>query len=321
MDRRSLRRFGIASALGGGFVFVVLLCLGVALVRSINPLPQLTAEAGVAVTHSPVPLTAETPAITATLLLPTDTPTATDTPLPTDTPTPSPTLTDTPLPTDTPVPSPTDTGTLPPTDTPSPSPTPTDTPTPSPTPVPLAVQGSTVYEKANGDLHVVGEVINSTDGSICDVKIVGTFYDSVDQVVEIGFVYTMLDIVGASEAAPFDLVLLDPPSTVDNYDLQVEYAITDSAPLRLEVASHQGSISNSDYHVLGEVRNQNAFTVNSVRVVATFYNDQDEVLRTVIYYTILDTLSSGQKASYDVTVPDPPDDLDHYALIVEADRQ
>ncbi len=330
MDRRSLRRFCMGIAIGGGLALMVLLCLGIALVRSVRPLSGSTTEARIAATQSPVPPTIETlaPTITATLLLPTDTPLPTNTPLPTDTPVPLPTLTNTPASGDMPPPPPLPPpGTPPITDTPTLSPTPTetstptDTPTPSPTPVPLAVQGSTVYENADGDLHVVGEVLNSRSGSICNVKIVGTFYDTADQVVGTGFVYTMLDIVGAGEAVPFDLVWLDPPSNVDSYELQVEYAITDSAPIRVEVVSHQGSTSGGDYHVLGEVRNQNTFTVNSVRVVVTFYNDQSEVLRTVLYYTALDTLSSGQKAPFDVTLPDPPDDLDYYALVAEAVRQ
>ena len=185
----------------------------------------------------------------------------------------------------------------------------------------LEVRGSTAHEEDDGDLHVVGEVVNSSGGSIWKVKVVGTFYDTADQVVDTGFTYTMLDIVGAGEAAPFDLILLDPPPTLDTYELQVDYAITGSTPLRLEVVSHTGSTSNGKYHVLGEVRNQNSFTVYSVRIVAAFYNDQDEVLRTILYYTPLETLSSGQKAPYDITLSDIPNDLDHYALIVEADRQ
>jgi len=323
MDRRSLCRLVIFSAVGGGFAFVVLLCLGVALVRSMKPLSQLTAEAGVAPAQNATPLTAETPTttVTVTLLPPTDVPTATDTPLPTDTPIPSPTVTDTPLPTGTPVPSPTVTGTLLPTDTPSPSPTLTNTPAPSPTPMTLVVRGATDRVITNGDLHVVGEVENSTGGSICDVKVVGTFYNSSGQVVAISVVGAMLDVVGSGEVAPFDLALLNPPSSVDHYDLQVEYAITNSTPLRVEVVSDQGSIVNGDYHVLGQARNQNGFTVDSVRVVVTFYNAQNEVIGAVISYTALDTLSPDQTAPFDVALADPPEGVGDYALLVEAERR
>jgi len=323
MDRRSLRRLLVFSAVGGGFVLVVLLCLGVALVRSIKPLSQFTAEAGGAPTQPATALTAETPttAVTVTLLPPTDVLTATDTPLPTDTPIPSPTVTDTPLPTDTPVPSATDTGTILPTDAPSPSPTSTSTPTPSPTPMTLVVRGATDRVVTNGDLHVVGEVENSTGGSICDVKVVGTFYNSSSQVVAISVVPAMLDVVGSGEVAPFDLALLNPPSGVDHYDLQVEYAITNSIPLRVEVASDQGSVVNGGYHVLGQVRNQNGFSVDSVRVVATFYNAQNEVIGAVVTYTALDTLNPDQTAPFEVALADPPEDVGDYALRVEAERR
>jgi len=185
----------------------------------------------------------------------------------------------------------------------------------------LVVRGATDHTVANGDLHVFGEVENSTTGSIYNVKVVGTFYNSSDQVVAISVVYTMLDVVGAGEVAPFDLALLDPPSSIDRYDLQVEYAITSSTPLRVEVVSHQGSTSNGDYHILGQVHNQNSFAVDSVRIIATFYNAQNQVIGAVISHAALDALSSGQTTAFDVVLADPPDSVDDYALLVEAERR
>jgi len=324
MSRRSLRRYAIGIAVGGGLTLVVLLCLGVALVRSIRPLAELTAEAEVTATPTAVPLTAETPAatITATFPVPTPTPTTTDTRQPTDTPAPSTTPTETPLPTETPVPSATATGTLLATETPALSPTPSETPTITPTPSTLVARGATSYTKSNGDLHVVGEVLNSTSGSICDVRIVSTFYDASDQVVAIAAAYTMLDIVGSGEVAPFDVVVPDPPSGIDRQELQVDYEITSTVPLRLEVVNHSGSTqSDGNYHILGEVRNQHAFTVNSVRVVATIYNTENEVLRAIISYTVIDTLVQNQTSPFDLALIDPPTELNHYSLTVEADKQ
>jgi hypothetical protein len=185
----------------------------------------------------------------------------------------------------------------------------------------LFVRGATDHLITNGDLHVVGEVENGTSGSISDVKIVGTFYNSSDQVIAVSVVYALLDVVGAVEVAPFDLAVVDPPSEVDHYDLQVEYAVTDSDPLRVAVLSHQGSTSDGDYHVLGEVRNQNSFAVDSVRVIATFYNAQNEVIGAVLSYTALDALSQDQTTAFAVVLADPPETVDHYALLAEADRQ
>jgi hypothetical protein len=171
----------------------------------------------------------------------------------------------------------------------------------------------------DGDRHVVGEVTNGTKGSIWFVKVVGTFYDAASQVVITDSTYTKLDIVGAGEAAPFDLTLLEPPSSIDHYELQLEYATTDSSPVRVDIASHHGSVSDTgSYHVVGEVRNQNAFTVNFVKVVVTFYNAQHEVIRTEFSNTALDVLSPGQKAPFDVALLDPPADVDHYAVKAQA---
>jgi hypothetical protein len=186
----------------------------------------------------------------------------------------------------------------------------------------LVVWGATTYGTDDGHLHVFGEVVNSTAGSISDVKVVGTFYGTDNQVVDTGDTYAMLDIVGAGESAPFDLVLEDPPSTIETYDLQVEYAITSSSPLRLALVSAQGSTADDgDYHILGEVQNQHSFTVTSVRVVATVYNAEYDVIGAVVFHTALGTLTTGQKTSFDVELLDPSEDVADYTLVIEADRR
>jgi hypothetical protein len=302
MNRRSLRIYGVSIAVGGGFALVVLLCLGVALVRSIKPISRETEEVRLAATQSAMPVAAGTSAF-GTFLPSTGAPTSTGALPSTDTPGPSSTATDM----------------VPITDTVGPWPTPTNTPSPNSTPAPVVIRGITDYV-TDGERHVVGEVTNSTSGSIWFPKVVGTFYDAAGQVVITGTTYTLLDIVGVGEVAPFDLVLLQPPPSVDHYELQVEYAATDSPPLRVDIANHQGSVSDTgSYHVVGEVRNQNAFAVRFVKVVVTFYNAQGEVVRTDFSDPALeDTLSPGQKAPFEVVLLDPPTDMDHYAVKAQA---
>jgi hypothetical protein len=253
--------------------------------------------------------------------VPTGTPPSTENPVPTGTlpSAESPVLTGTPPSTDTPGPSSTVADMLPITDTVSPSSTPTGTPSPDSTPAPVVVRGITDYVTAYGERHVVGEVTNSTSGSIWFPKVVGTFYDAAGQVVITDTTYTMLDVVDVGEVAPFDLILLQPPPSVDHYELQVEYATTDLPPLRVDIASHQGSVSDTgSYHVVGEVINQNAFAVRFVRVVVTFYSARDEVVRTDFSDLALDTLDPGQKAPFEVVLLDPPADMDHYAVKAQA---
>ena len=326
MSRRSLRTFGVVSAVGGGLAFVVLLCLGVALVRSIVPISQATAEVGLAAIQAAMPVAADS-SVPGTFLSPTGALTSTGT-LPSSA-SPAPTgmlpssessvLTDTPPSTDIPGPSSTATDMVPITDTAGPSPTATDTPSPDSTLAPVAIRGTTDYMTANGERHVVGEVTNGTGGSIWFVKVVGTFYDAAGQVITTTSTYTMFDIVGAGEVSPFDLALLEPPPSIDHHSVRVEYATTDLPPVRVEIAGHQGSVSDTgSYHVVGEVRNQNAFAVNFVQVVVTFYNAQGEVVRTGFPNTTLNMLSPDQTAPFDVALSDPPTDLDNYAVKAQA---
>jgi hypothetical protein len=338
MSIRSLRTFGLVSAIGGGFALMVLLCLGVALVRSIAPVSHAAAEVRLVATPSAMSVAADRSksgtflapagALTSTGTLP-----STASPAPTgilpsaENPVPagtlpsaeSPALTGTLPLTDTPGPSSTAADISPTTDTEDPSPTPTYTPSPDSTPAPVVIRGTTGYVTDNGEQHVVGEVLNGTSGSIWFAKVSGTFYDVAGQVVITDSTYTLLDVVGAGEVAPFDLALLEPPAPIDHYDLEIEYATIDLPPLRVDIAGHQGSVSDTgSYHVVGEVENQNGFTVNFIKVVVTFYNAQNEVVRIDFSNTALDMLSPGQKAPFDVALLDPPADMDHYAVKAQA---
>ena len=149
MSIRSLRTFGLVTAIGSGFALVVLLCLGVALVRSIAPVSRAAGESSLVATPSAMSVAADTSksgtvlapagALTSTGTLPsTARPAPTGTPPSTENPVPagtlpsaeSPVLTGTLPLTDIPGPSSTAADISPTTDSEGPSPTPTYTPSP-----------------------------------------------------------------------------------------------------------------------------------------------------------------------------------------------
>lgn len=77
-----------------------------------------------------------------------------------------------------------------------------------------------------GYYHVVGEVKNDRLDLAKFVKVIGTFYDSIDKVVGTGFTYTHPNDIPSGHAAPFELILLSasiPISKIDHYKLEVSY--------------------------------------------------------------------------------------------------
>lgn len=77
-----------------------------------------------------------------------------------------------------------------------------------------------------GVLHVVGEVQNNLGQSIKFVKVIGTFYNTNNQVVATDFTYTNPADIPLAGKAPFDLSLSSasiPVQSIDHYRIVTEY--------------------------------------------------------------------------------------------------
>jgi hypothetical protein len=218
--------------------------------------------------------------------------------------------TQTPLPTDTPVP----------TDTPQP----TDTPIPTPTPEPTAVvrtelQGVTAYVPAPGSLVIVGEVLNDSEQDLRFVEIVGTFFDGGGTLVGTDSTYAALMTVEEGSRAPFRLMALGLPPSLANYDLRVNYVVTDEDPLRVEVLSQRAFRGEGGvYHIVGEVRNPYDHALSSVDIVATYYDAAYQVVRVEKTTAQAGVLEPGQVSPFELVLANPPSELSHYRLQTEA---
>ena len=90
----------------------------------------------------------------------------------------------------------------------------------------LQILSHNSFTDSIGYLHVVGEVQNNNPTVAQYVEIIGTFYDSNNQVVATDFTYTNPTDIGSGQKAPFDLTLTSasiPVSQIDHYELQTSY--------------------------------------------------------------------------------------------------
>jgi len=86
----------------------------------------------------------------------------------------------------------------------------------------LEILSHNSFTDSIGYLHVVGEVKNNSPSTANFVKVIGTFYDSNDQVVATDFTYTNPSDISSGGTAPFEITLLSasvPISQIDNYKL------------------------------------------------------------------------------------------------------
>jgi hypothetical protein len=71
-------------------------------------------------------------------------------------------------------------------------------------------------------------------------------------------------------------------------------------------------------HVIGQVYNGSAENLKWVKIVGTFYDEQDELLAEKETYAYIDVLRPDEKAPFDLVMWEPPAGLESYALEVSA---
>ena len=83
-------------------------------------------------------------------------------------------------------------------------------------------------------------------------------------------------------------------------------------------------ITNGILHVIGEVINESNQTARFVEVVATFYDQNNQVIGTDYTYTALSELSPGQKSPFEISLSGtsaPIHQMQAYALALDWSRQ
>jgi hypothetical protein len=194
----------------------------------------------------------------------------------TPTPTGSPPADETPTVT----PAPTLTATVTPPATPPVSPTPTViAPTPTP-PLPPTVVLRTHRTFVQGsDRIVVGEVVNGSNASVFDVRIIATFYDGEGQLVGAQETVTLLTATQPRQTNPFRLVLTNAPAVIDRYELSLfwnEISIVEFE--RASIVGEDVDEGEAGLEIRGELRNDHAQALRDLRVVAAFYDENGHIL-------------------------------------------
>ena len=100
---------------------------------------------------------------------------------------------------------------------------------------------------------------------------------------------------------------------------------TSSNDTSLRILSQYGyvepnQISNGILHVIGEVINESNQTARFIRVVATFYDQNKQVIGTDYSYTTLSELSPGQKSPFEISLSGtsaPIHQMQDYALALD----
>ncbi len=175
----------------------------------------------------------------------------------------------------------------------------------TPTPVPegqaslIVVVSHKAYE--DGDRYtIIGEVQNTSDQPMEFVRIAATLYDDAEQVVGTDFTYTVLDVIPAGGKSPFEMSS-DEWEGVAHYKLQAQGREGELPEPTLEILSSRDEQDGNRFTIIGEVRNTSDQAMGFVKVIATLYDEGDQIAGTMFTYTIMDVIPAGGKAPFEMS--------------------
>ena len=157
------------------------------------------------------------------------------------------------------------------------------------------------YVDSLGYFHIIGEVVNNSDKTYEFNRLDGTIYDENERSLDSEFTYTLVDSIPPYSKSPFNIVFVGGSLGVDSFEVQLSGAETTEKPRKLTITKPSIFVDSIDnLHLVGEVMNLGEQTANFVKVVATFYNSNGEVVGQSFTYTKNSDIYPGQYSTYEI---------------------
>lgn len=154
--------------------------------------------------------------------------------------------------------------------------------TPTPTPMPLTVEHVHLSDTAIGGLWVMGEVLNSSDTPLEQVRVGVTLVDASNQELGSADGLVALELLAVGERSPFAVLFGSAQSEFDRYRVDVLSAVPaymGSYYRDLEIRDLTGGAEGvASYFVSGRVYNYGPEEAVDVQVVLTAYDPLDRVI-------------------------------------------
>jgi hypothetical protein len=160
--------------------------------------------------------------------------------------------------------------------------------------------------------HVVGEVRNTGDVWLSNVKVSATFRDQSGAVTDTVSRYTLLNRLAPGVSSGFDVFETDTLKSgrIANYSLTVEFSEAQPLPTTLQIANTSSSTNSLGYlEVLGQVKNNGDAISEFTKVVATYYGSDGRVVDVDFTYTDPTTVQPHSQQPFKLTLQSYPRSL------------
>lgn len=195
-------------------------------------------------------------------------------------------------------------------------------PTATPTPVAYAIENVGFYYTSLGSLWFLGEVYNTTAQPIEQVQVLVTLQK--EDYTDLGrsSAFTVMDFIGPGSRSPFAVLFGNPPEQFDKYQVIALAGVTSThlGKVYRDVSAlhYYGEPQGDTLTVNGEIRNTGASDAEAITVIATGYNNVDQVVAIRAADLPLSQLKAGERAPFKMNLLSSGDPIVSYTVQVQA---
>jgi len=155
-----------------------------------------------------------------------------------------------------------------------------------------------------GWLTLIGEVENPAASNVEYVEVFLTLYDAGGKVLNLGSAYLWIEVLTPGQRAPFRIYVSAGPVAFASYGVSTEADPTIYDPLNLRSLNVTNRIHQGELRFTGEVENLEQADAEFVQAVVTLYDAAGDIVNCEYAFTDPDTIPPGERASFDIVVPD-----------------
>jgi len=198
-------------------------------------------------------------------------------------------------------------------------------PTPTPTPPPLEVTSINFRKSPQGILWFLGTVKNPGDEFLTGVVIEASLFDRKGILLSREAAFTQLDVIEPGKTAPFAILFDTPPSDFAQYQVTAVAGVPLSEQARyyfeLETFDLRGSaVGLATFLISGQLRNWGTEDVETIRLVAVAYDQEDRVLAQRQAELAVTLLRAGSTTPFEIELNVPHGRVDRYEVLAQGLR-
>ena len=178
------------------------------------------------------------------------------------------------------------------------------------------------YIGDDGTIHIVGEIVNESEQPINQVNVAAIFYSDGNTIYQTS-TENLTNMIMPEMKGVFDLIVTEDIGHIDYYTLDIDFKVTQPKDQVIEITSSEftyGPVGN--IAIQGTVANNGEITANMVKVVATLYDRDGDVIVVSQTRTEPDYLRVNDESFFLISILDKTQvgAIVDYSLVAESEE-